>query len=148
MFANIFRRGNRLFAASSILILLTAAAHTAGHFSPLPADAKLMAVIEAMTGYQLDLGLGMRPSILSVQESLSLTMSLLLLFLGVQNLATLYWAGDSPRLVRGLAVINLLCMASLSALYLFYQIPPPLICFSLIAVLLLLALILTDKREG
>ncbi len=43
MFGKIFRPGCRLFAVGSILMLLTAAAHTAGHFSPIPEnDAALL----------------------------------------------------------------------------------------------------------
>lgn len=149
MFGKIFRPGCRLFAAGSILMLLTAAAHTAGHFSPIPEnDAPLKSVIEAMTGYTLDLGMGMRPSLMAVQLSLSLTMTIFLVFLAVQNLATLYWAGDSARLVRGLTVINLLCALALTALYWHYRIPPPLISFALISIVFLLSLALPDKRRA
>lgn len=149
MFGKIFRPGCRLFAVGSILMLLTAAAHTAGHFSPIPEnDAALKSVIEAMTGYTLDMGMGMRPSLMAVQLSLSLTMTIFLVFLAAQNLATLYWAGESVWLVRGLSVINLLCSAALTALYGYYRIPPPLICFALISLLLILALVLPNKREA
>lgn len=149
MFAKIFRPGCRLFAAASILMLLTAAAHTAGHFSPIPEnDAALKSAIEAMTGYTLDMGMGMRPSMMAVQLSLSLTMTIFLVFLAVQNLATLYLAGDSARLMRALTVINLLCAIALTVLYGFYRIPPPLICFALISLLLILALVLPNKREA
>lgn len=147
MFGKIFRPGCRLFVVGSILMLLTAAAHTAGHFAPLPDDAALKAVIEAMRGYSLDMGFGMRPSVAGIQESLSLTMSIFLVVLGVQNLATIFWAGDSIKLVRGLTVINLVCAAALAALYWHYRIPPPLICFILICICFLFALALPSNRR-
>lgn len=147
MFKKIFRPGCRLFATGSVLMLLTAAAHTAGHFAPLPDDAALISVIEAMRGYSLDMGFGMRPSVAGIQESLSLTMTIFLVFLGVQNLATLYWAGDSARLVHGLTAINLLCAVALTALYWHYRISPPLICFALISIVFILSLMLPNKRE-
>ncbi|MFN0110202.1 MAG: LIC_13387 family protein [Blastocatellia bacterium] len=148
MLVKLFRPGCRLFTVGSLLMLLTAAAHTAGHFSPIPEnDAPLKSAIAAMTGYRLDMGMGMQPSLLDVQLSLSLTMTILLVFLGVQNLVTIYLAGDSVRLVRGLSIVNLFNAAALTALYWHYRLPPPLICFALISVIFLLALALPTNRD-
>ncbi len=148
MFKKIFRPGCRLFAVGSILMLLTAAAHTAGQFAPMPDDAALKSVMAVMQGYRLDMGMGMKPSIDDISNSLAFTMSILLVFLSVQNLVTLYWAGDSARLVRGLTAINLLCAVTLTALYWHYRIPPPLICFGLISIVFTLSLVLPNKREA
>jgi hypothetical protein len=51
----IFRRGNRLFAAGSIGLIVVALLHGIGNYAPPPADAALNVVLEAMRGYQIDL---------------------------------------------------------------------------------------------
>jgi hypothetical protein len=147
MFKKIFRPGCRLFAVGSILMLLTAAAHTAGQFATAPNDAALSSVLAAMQGYKLDMGMGMKPSVEEIYYSLAFTMSLLLLFLGVQNLVSIYLAGDSAKLMRSLTMINLLCVVAQVALNWHYRIPPPLISFALISFVFALSLAMPNKRE-
>lgn len=147
MFKKIFRPGCRLFAIGSILMLLTAAAHTAGQFAPAPNDAALNSVLSAMQGYKLDMGMGMKPSIEEVYYSLAFTMSILLLFLGVQNLVSIYLAGDSAKLMRSLTAINLLCVVAQVILNWHYRIPPPLISFVLISLVFALSLAMPNKSN-
>jgi len=148
MASMIFKRGNRLFAAGSIGLIITSILHTIGHFAPPPVnDPALAAVDGAMRAFRFDLGFGMHPSIMDVFESLSLTMSITVLFLGIYNLTTLSLAGNNPRLVRRLTLLNVLGVGALVALYAFYRIPPPLICFAIVEILFLLALILPRRQE-
>lgn len=144
----VFKRGNRLLAAGSILIIIVAMLHTMGHFAPAPAnDTALHAVITAMRGYQLDMGMGMKPSLMDIFESLSLTMTITVLFLGIQNLVMLAAAGDNSKLVRRITVLSMLWVGGLIILYAIYRVPPPLFSFIVVEIILVLAL-LRNRRHG
>src|SRR5262249_56801530 len=80
-----FRRGRRLFSIASVLMILTSIAHTLGHFQPEPQMAEFANLKSAMQAYQIDL-MGMKPSAYRMLESLSLTLTIMLLMLGLQNL--------------------------------------------------------------
>ena len=113
----VFKRGNRLLASGSILIILVAMLHTLGHFAPVPADdTALHAVMAAMRGYQFDIGMGMKPNMMDIFESLSLTMTITVLFLGIQNLVTLAAAGESFKLVRRITFLSSKAADKMSAL--------------------------------
>ncbi len=141
-----FKRGNRLFAAGAIAILLTAILHTLGHFSDPPADPALIAVLHAMNGYRLEMGMA-RPTIMEIHDSLSLTMTILLLVLGSLDLVVLGLAPDATRLLRALKVVNLLGAAGLAVLFMVYPIPPPMFCFATVSLLFLLSLILQKRPD-
>lgn len=146
MASQIFRRGNRLFASGSVGLIIVALLHGIGTFAGPPEDTALTSVADAMRGYHFDLGLGMLPSLMDIHESLSLTMSIFLLFIGVQNLVSLRIAGDSARLVRSLSVVNVIFVGALVVLYAVYRIPPPLLTLGVVELLFLLALILPGKQ--
>lgn len=148
MASQVFRRGNRLFASGSIGLIIVALLHGIGTFGGPPEDTSLSTVAEAMRGYHFDLGLGMRPSLMDIHMSLSLTMSIFLLGLGVQNLMTLSVAGDSAKLVRCLCVVNAIFVGALVVLYAVYRIPPPLLTLGVVEVLFLLALIVPRKQPS
>lgn len=147
MASKIFKRGNRLFAAGSIGLIVVALLHGIGNFAPPPPDPALNAVADAMRGYHIDLGLGMRPSFMDIHTSLSLTMSIMLLFVGVQNLVTLRVAGDVAKLVRCLSLVNSIFVGALVVVFAVYRIPPPLVTLGVVEVLFLLSLILPHNRE-
>lgn len=147
MASQIFKRGNRLFAAGSIGLIIVGLLHGIGNFAPPPADAGLDAVIGAMRGYQIDLGLGMRPSFLDIHKGLSLTMSILLSCFGVQNLITLSVAGNSAKLVRWLCLLSVVFVGGLVALFAVYRIPPPLVTLGVVEILFILALLLPRERQ-
>ncbi|NUO81444.1 hypothetical protein HUU05_15310 [candidate division KSB1 bacterium] len=139
-----FRRGNRLFAAGAIGILLTAILHTLGHFSSPPDEPALLAVLNAMSGYRLDMGMA-RPTIMEIHDSLSLTMTILLLVVGSLDLVVLGLAPDATRLLHALKIVNLLGIAGLVAVFVLYPIPPPMLCFAVVALLFLLSLIFQKR---
>jgi hypothetical protein len=145
----VFKRGNRLLAAGSILIIVVAMLHTIGHFAPAPADdTALHAVTAAMRGYQLDMGMGMKPSMMDIYESFSLTMTITVLFLGIQNLVTLTAAGDNSKLVRRITVLSMLWVGGLIILNAIYRVPPPLFSFIVVEIVLVLSLLLNRKQEA
>lgn len=145
----IFKRGNRLFAAGSIGLIITSIFHTIGHFAPPPInDPALTTAKEAMRAFRFDFGLGMQPSIMEIFDSLGLTMSITVFFLGIYNLTTLSLAGNNSKLVRRLILLNVLGAGALVALYAFYRIPPPLISFAAVEVLFILALIVPNTSNA
>lgn len=142
-----FRPGRRLFSTASILLILTAVAHTIGNFQPPPQTPEYANLESTMRAYQIDLGLGMKPSILSIFESLSLTMSVTLILLGAQNLLVAR-ADESGKMIRRFAWVNIIGIGILIALYWHYRIPPPLISFILVEIVFLLAVLIPDRKPA
>lgn len=134
-----FKRGHRLFAAGAIGLFVIALLHSLGHFSPPPNDAALIAVLDAMSAYQLDMGLA-QPSIMAIYNSLSLGMSFFLLLLGSIDLIVLRFARENAGLMRALKLVNVIGVAALTAVFGYYRIPPPFITFAIVGLLFLLSL--------
>lgn len=139
--SRIFARGHRLCAAGCAGLIVVAAAHTSGHFSPLPPGSELAAVRAAMASARLPLGLGMEPSMLDIASSLSLTMAILLLALGTTGLVLLRAAGDHPLVPRRIAQCGALFVGALVALFAYHRVPPPLVTLAAVELLFLLALL-------
>ena len=134
-----FRRGYRLLAAASIVLLLEAAAHTVGTLSPLPDEPAIQELARMMRETTSPLGLGMEPSAWDVQRGLARTMTVLLALMGIMGLALPAAAPDDRRVYRRTA--GLLCVANLALLALWWslRIPPPLLFQLVAAPLLVLA---------
>ena len=140
-----FGRGRRLFSVAAILLIVVAGLHTMGHFSPPPDDPALRAVEESMKGYRLELPLGVRPSVADIVSSLSLTMTITLVLIGVLDLLV---ARSNVPSVRPFALANVLGVGALVALYGTYRIPPPLVTLALVWLFVVLALFLPQARLG
>jgi hypothetical protein len=140
-----FEAGRRLFSVASLALILVAALHTLGHFSPPPPGSALLGLEAEMDGVRLPLGLGMTPSVLDIFSSLSLTMTVTLVALGLQNLVVAKAPEASARLLRALSFVSLAAVGALVALYAFYRIPPPFLTLAIVEVLFLLALVLPPR---
>lgn len=140
----IFSKGRRSLTVAAIATLLVAAMHTVGTFVPPPADnAAIVAVVAAMQGYPMPMGLGMAPSMWDIQTALSLTMTLFLIAFAVLGLS---FAGDrdaSPRTLSRIAMISAGTMAALTVVYAMFRIPPPLVMIAILAILYLVAALRT-----
>lgn len=141
-----FQRGNRLFASGVIGLFVIALLHSFGHFSPPPDDPALVAVLQAMSASQLDMGPA-RPSLMAIYNSLSLGMTLFLLFLGSIDMIVLRFGRENAGLMRAMKIANFIGAAALTALFAYYRIPPPLITFALVGALFLFA-VLFDKNRS
>lgn len=136
----LFARGRRLFTTASLLLILTAIAHTLGHFSPEPqGDVKWTETAAAMRSFRLDAGFGAKPSIWDVLRGLSLTMVFTLLALGALGIVLSRSPESTPRLLCCSAWVLGLASAALSLLYLHYRVPPPMIMLGVTALLFLAA---------
>ena len=141
-----FRRGRRLFSIASILLILTAVAHTLGHFQPEPRTPEFANLKSTMQAYQIDM-MGMKPSAYGVLESLSLTLTIMLLMLGLQNLLVAI-VDESGKMIRRFTLVNIIGVGALVALYWFYRIPPPLISFVIVEIVFLLAILIPDRKQA
>jgi len=142
-----FRQGRRLFTAASLGLIVVALMHSLGHFSPEPDDLGFKAVRGAMRSYHLGLGLGMQPSLHDVFSSLSLTMSVTLLLLGVLNLLVAR-SDEGGRMVRAAAAASVIGVGVLVGIFLYYRIPPPLIALGIVEALFVLSLALPDRSTA
>jgi len=143
MSAGPFRRGRRLFSLAAVLLIVVAAAHTAGHAPMLFAGGPLPGVLGAMAAEREPLGMGMDPSMLDIHLSLVLTMSVTFVALGLVNLVVAGAADTSATTLRRLAWLDVAWVGALVALYAYYRIPPPLISTALVELVLLASLFVT-----
>ena len=141
-----FRSGRRLFSIASILLILTAVAHTLGHFSPESTTPEFTNLKSTMQAYQIDM-MGMKPSAHGILQSLSLTLTIMLLMLGLQNLLVAM-VDESGKMIRRFALVNIIGVAALVALYWYYRIPPPLVSFVIVEIVLLLAVLIPDRKRA
>ena len=136
----IFSKGRRSLTLAAIATLLVAAVHTIATFMPPPADdTAMVALVDAMRGYQTPMGLGMAPSMWDIQTALSLSVTLFLIAFGVLGLS---FAGDrdaAPRTLSRIAMISAGTMGTLTVVFAVYRIPPPLVMNAVLAILYLVA---------
>jgi hypothetical protein len=142
-----FRRGRRLFSVASILLILTAVAHTLGQFQPGPQTPEFANLKSTMEAYTFDLGMGMKPSVNAILDSLSFTMSITLFLLGWQNLLVAM-VDESGKMIRRFALVNIIGVGALIALYWYYRIPPPLISFVIVEIVFLLAVLTPNRKQA
>lgn len=135
----LMRKGNRLLAIASVILLVEAVAHTVGVLSPLPDDPAVQALARAMRELRTPLGLGMEPSAWDINRGLGLTMTVTLVLMGVMGLAIPAAAPGNRRVYRLTA--GVLCGANLAmlAIWWVYQVSPPLMFQAVLTPLLLLA---------
>ncbi|MEK7729255.1 MAG: hypothetical protein AAB354_12640 [candidate division KSB1 bacterium] len=141
-----FKRGHRLFASGAIGLFVIALMHSLGHFSPPPTDPALVAVLDAMNGSQLDMGLA-QPSIMAIYNSLSLGMSFFLLLLGSIYLIVLRFGRENAGLMRAIKLANVIGVAALTAVFAYYRIPPPAITFAIVGLVFLLSFLFDKSRS-
>ena len=123
----IWKPGRRVFTLAAVLMVLMAAAHTAGFLvaAPMtPLEVKLFADMEAMRN---PLGLGMSPSFLEIYFGLAFTLSVAMAGLGVMNLVLAAIPETPGRVLRAVAWVNALWVGTFVILSWIYRIPPPLI---------------------
>lgn len=142
-----FKKRNRLFSISTIVLLLIAAAHTMGTLSKPPDDPAAHALIETMKGYTFELGLGMQPSVFDIQMSLSLTMTILLLFMVVMNIMVVKLQNAPAVLLARTALLDAVFVWVLAILYGIFQVTPPFVSFIIAGVLFTLSYFKLRKTD-
>lgn len=143
----LWRPGRRLLTVASVLMLLTATAHTLGFLAPPTTDAD-RAVLDAMAGLKTPMGLGMSPSVLDIFLGLAFTLGLTLAALGAFGLLVAGSPESSPSLVRKAAWLSAVWVAGFLALNLHYRVPPPILSAIAIEIPLVVMLARPQHREG
>ena len=74
-------------------------------------------------------------------------MSIALFLLGLQNLLVAM-VNESGKMIRRFALVNIIGVGALIALYWYYRIPPPLISFVIVEIVFLLAIMIPDRKRA
>ena len=127
-----FKKGNRLFSAATLTLLLVAGLHTLGIFRQ-PAAGEEAHLIESMKNYGFQ-GMGMNWNIHDVLISVLLTMTVLMVFMATVNFYILYVIPSSV-VRRHVCLIEAIFMWILAVLYAIFQVPPPFVSFVLLGIL-------------
>ena len=127
MLSTIFTRGRRLFAGASLLTIFVAALHTYGTVQPIP--PAFDGVVQGMQNAQVDMGLGMAPSVWDIDRSLAFTMSITLTTMGLLGLVLAGTTEATARVLSRTAAVMTAASIALTALYWIYKVPPPLTSF-------------------
>ena len=129
----LFRKGNRLFAGTWLLFVLAAIGHST---ATLPDDPEINATVAMMESTIFATGTSMAPTLMDVYRGAWLELGILMLGLAVTNLAVLATTDGDIRVKRTLVIVDLGMFVPLIALFYVYPVPPPLIVFGVMTVLL------------
>ena len=132
--------GRRTFVVASVFLMLVGVLHAAGHFAYRPTDPGVLAIIAALKSQRVPLGLGMAPSMLDLQNALSLTMAGTFVWLGLTG-AIVALAGASAKTLRWMTFVSLAGGAALLMLYAHYRIPTTFVSLALVEVMYALSLL-------
>ena len=142
--------GRGLFKAAAVLMLVMALAHTLTHFviATRP-DARMLDIHQQMRTHRASLGLGMHPTMFDMALGASLTMSVLLLALGITGLVVVGGprTAEHDRLLRRLAWVDAGWVAALILVYARHPWIPALVSAALIEVPLL-AYLMASRPES
>jgi hypothetical protein len=137
-----FTRGRRLFATACIATIVVAILHTIGNtLGDAPPDPTYTALDAAMRGYRLPLGMGMSPSVYDIYRTLVFTMSICVAAMGALGLVVAASRDATTTLIAQVATVEALACGALTILCAIYQVPPPLISFTVVTLLFAGALI-------
>ncbi|HXV13816.1 MAG TPA: hypothetical protein VEC56_06385 [Candidatus Krumholzibacteria bacterium] len=136
----------RWFRAGAIGLLVVAVLHTFGHFGGGPKDPARIQIEEAMNAYRFDI-MGMHPSASDITNSLSLMMTIMLVFAGVLDLIVVGALSGNGRVLRRLAWVNAVGVGALAALFAYYRIPPPMATLAVVCLFFVVAALRPAARR-
>ncbi len=130
-----FMKGIRTFAVSSVLTVIIGILHTTGLANDPPNDAWADAY-EAARAATLEAG-PFSMSLYGTFAGVWIQVGALLIMLGIKNLLVVsaLRADHAPRIAARLAAFDCVCFAALTGLFVYFEIPPPLISFAVLTVL-------------
>lgn len=121
---------------TAVLQILTAAAHSMSFLSsPAAENETERQMIDLITGYRKDMGMGFQPSFYELFTAVSATFTLLFLFGGVLLLYLLKRKTDEGTL-RGVLNLSLVVYGICFAVMAVFAFPPPIIMTGLVFILL------------
>jgi hypothetical protein len=133
-----FRKGHRLFSIAAIALLIVAILQATGFFSPPPDDLLYSGLAATLQSYIVDLGLG-RPSMMEIFDSQRIAIAILLAWVAIVSLAVARYATLRDKVVRKSCSFNLIGIAALVALFVYYQALPLAIALGIVEILFVVA---------
>lgn len=142
-------KAQRLQQAGGLVLIIVAMLHSFGHAATTPPEmTELIALEQRMAEVHIDMGLGAdwAPSMDGILKSLSLTMSLALVFMGLANLLACHGEreGDGRIAVR-LGLLTAVVNGALVGVFASYRIAPPTITLAVAELLFVLSLLLRAR---
>lgn len=132
--------GRRTFLAASGFLTLTGVLHAVGFFTYKETDPARQQLEHALAAARMPLGMGMAPSMLDLQSTLTLTVAVCWAWLGVLGIV-MATVDTTPRSLRRLTFVQLVGCAVLVLLFVQFRVPPPLVSFALVETLFVLSLL-------
>lgn len=136
-----------MFYTGTVVQLVSVVVHFIGVLSNrAPADSQGKMLHDLMHSYKIDLGAGFVRTMSDFFLGFGLVYGVFILFFALINLFAIRQAG-SPRFLRSLCWLNVLCMAAVSAIAFkfFFLIP---LLFSVVPLVAFLGAALTAPREA
>ena len=101
-----FGKGRRLFSIASAALVVAGCLLVAAQLQPSSADLALTALHAAMRAYEVDLGFSPAP-IMSLFESFGIGTGVLLIWVGLMNLAVAHHVPVGDRLIRTICTLDI-----------------------------------------
>lgn len=124
---SLFRKGNRLYTATCLWLMLVATAHTSALFNAVPEEFE--AAIDEMRLATLDTGTPLNPSLFEAVAGAWIQVGVLLAGMALLNLVALASSGGDARVKRALVISNLIVFVPMTILFIVIPVPPPLVAF-------------------
>ncbi len=139
------KKAKGIFKAANIILILTGILHLVGHFQEqAPANEKESTLLDLMKNYYFNFG-GMERSMRDIVNALSLSLSLFTFFIALLNLMLLHQLVNQ-QVLKKIMLINIVFWGVLEIILIRYTIPPPIICYGLAWLCLLVSYLVLSKQ--
>lgn len=145
---SLFQKGNRLFTAINLWVVLVAIGHTTAIMGPVPEEGGVQAAVDAMSEARFAEEGADGPSLLDVFVGAWIQVGALLVGMAIVSLAGLAGAGPAKGAKQVLIIANLVVYVPLAIVFVVVFIPPPLIAFAVTSVLFGVDLFLTKRSQA
>ena len=133
-----FGKGRRLFSIASAALVVAGCLLVAAQLQPSSADLALTALHAAMRAYEVDLGFSPAP-IMSLFESFGIGTGVLLIWVGLMNLAVAHHVPVGDRLIRTICTLDIVGGWLLVGVCVHFDLPTAAIGLAVIATLFTVA---------
>ena len=136
-----------MFYTGTVVQLVSVAVHFFGMSRKrVPSGGQEKMLYDLMHNYRFDLGAGFARTMSDFLTGFGLVYGVFILFLGLINVFAIRQTGDS-RFLRSLCWLNVLCMATVSAIaFKFFFLPP--LLFAVVPLLAFLGAALTAPQQA
>ena len=133
-----FGKGRRLFSIASAALVVAGCLLVAAQLQPSSADLALTALHAAMRAYEVDLGFSPAP-IMSLFESFGIGTAVLLVWVGLMNLAVAHHVPVGDRLIRTICTLDIVGSWVLVGVCVTFDLPTAALSLAVIATLFTVA---------